>query len=66
MNKNDLPTPSQLASIFWYDAIKGQLIRRIDAGRWGREKEGSVAGSVNGEGYLVVTAFGLRTLEEVE
>lgn len=62
MKNPQLPTPSQLAELFWYDAIGGLLIRRVDAGRWGREKEGTIAGSINGEGYLVVTAFGLRLL----
>lgn len=55
-------TPARLAELFWYDANGGELIRRISMGRGGRFAEGEVAGSLNGAGYLVVTADGVRLL----
>lgn len=62
MSARELPTPAQLAELFWYDALSGQLIRRIDGGRWGREKAEAVVGTSHGEGYLVVTVFGQKLL----
>lgn len=62
MKNNNLATVEQLSSLFSYDADSGLLTRRVAAGRGGREKAGSVVGSLNGVGYLVVTVFGKRPL----
>ena len=59
--KNQLPSPQELATLFWYD-IDGQLTRRVDAGRWGREKAGTVVGTPHCEGYLSAVVRGKRLL----
>lgn len=58
----DLPSAQRLAELFWYDANSGDLIRRVDGGRWGREPAGTVVGSRQSGGYLSITALGRRLL----
>lgn len=55
-------TPKQLTALFWYDAIDGVLIRRVSVGNGGRFQEGEIVGSKNKQGYLVVSAHGVRLL----
>ena len=61
MTQTLIPAVARLTALFWYD-IDGNLTRRIDGGRWGREKAGSVVGSLSSSGYLVVTVDGIRLL----
>lgn len=51
-------TATRLRELFNYDPKTGIFTRRIDAGRWGQIKAGTVAGGIDSEGYIAIRIDG--------
>jgi hypothetical protein len=58
--ENNLITQQKLHDLFIYDCDTGVFIRRIATGRNGRHRVGTIAGSIQNTGYIVIYVNGAR------
>lgn len=60
LNGKEPPTQERVKELLIYDPDTGIFIWRVDVGRWGRIKAGTVTGSLCGNGYLYISFDGER------